>query len=85
MFCSSPKKYVQNQVNLTTTNSNSQASFDWQVFSIGRSDDIKVTCDMEVLHTDECVLGTHSCDGNATCTNTDSAYTCACNTDFEGN
>lgn len=32
----------------------------------------------------ECELGTHDCDSNATCTDTDESYTCECNDGFEG-
>ncbi|KAJ1474090.1 hypothetical protein T484DRAFT_1833638 [Baffinella frigidus] len=34
---------------------------------------------------DECCEGTHDCDDNATCTNTVSSFTCACDPGFEGN
>ena len=33
---------------------------------------------------DECAEDTHSCDDNATCTNTFGGYTCACDDGFEG-
>ena len=33
----------------------------------------------------ECTLGTHNCHGNATCTNTDGSFTCACNVGYTGN
>ena len=34
---------------------------------------------------DECVLGMHNCDGNATCYNTDGSFTCSCNEGYYGN
>jgi len=33
---------------------------------------------------DECTQGFHSCDMNATCTNTEGGYDCACNEGYEG-
>ena len=44
-------KSLTNFITLSTPASNSQTSFDWKVFSIGRSVDITVKCEMEVLHT----------------------------------
>ena len=40
-----------------------------------------------VVHSDEneCVLGTHECDVNATCTNTDGSHQCDCDAGFTGN
>ena len=29
-------------------------------------------------------LGTHNCDGNATCTNTEGSYSCECNGGYTG-
>jgi hypothetical protein len=34
--------------------------------------------------TDECALGAGTCDANATCTNTDGGYTCACDDGYTG-
>uniref|UniRef100_A0A0G4I4H5 EGF-like domain-containing protein n=1 Tax=Chromera velia CCMP2878 TaxID=1169474 RepID=A0A0G4I4H5_9ALVE len=34
---------------------------------------------------DECSDGTHNCDANAACTNTDDSFTCACNGGYAGN
>ena len=33
---------------------------------------------------DECTAGTHTCDTNAACTNTDGSFTCACNSGYTG-
>ncbi|MEK6799202.1 MAG: EGF domain-containing protein [Planctomycetota bacterium] len=33
---------------------------------------------------DECALGTHNCDVNATCTDTAGGFTCACNSGYSG-
>ncbi len=33
----------------------------------------------------ECADGTNNCHANATCTNTDGSFTCACNTGYSGN
>ena len=39
-----------------------------------------------IFHLDinECTLGTHQCNVNADCTNTDGGYTCACKIGFSG-
>jgi len=34
---------------------------------------------------DECSMGTHTCDPNANCTDTDGSYNCMCMNGFEGN
>ena len=33
---------------------------------------------------DECAIDTHSCNGNAVCTNTEGSFTCACYPGFTG-
>ena len=40
---------------------------------------------IEFLDNNECVDGTNNCHANATCTNTDGSFTCACNTGYSGN
>ena len=37
------------------------------------------------LDNNECLLSTHTCDRNATCTNTGGSFDCACNSGFQGN
>lgn len=37
------------------------------------------------LDINECTEGTHNCDGNATCTDTDGSFDCVCNTGYTGN
>ena len=39
-------------------------------------------CDADL---DECVTGLHSCAADASCTNTQGSFTCACNQGFTGN
>ena len=39
----------------------------------------------EFLDNNECADGTNNCHANATCTNTDGSFTCACNTGYSGN
>ena len=34
---------------------------------------------------DECTTGSHNCHANATCTNIDGTYSCACISGYEGN
>jgi len=33
----------------------------------------------------ECSLGTHNCNANATCINTNGGFSCSCNSGFSGN
>ena len=40
---------------------------------------------LSVLDGDECSDGSHTCDGNATCTNTPGSFMCACNSGYSGN
>ena len=47
---------MTNHVTLSTPASNSQTSFDWEVFSIGRSADLAVKCDMEIKYTGKLLL-----------------------------
>ena len=37
------------------------------------------------LDIDECKIGTHDCDLNATCHNTNGSYLCECNVGYTGN
>ena len=36
------------------------------------------------VNADECCRGNHTCDPNATCTNTEGSYQCQCNTGYTG-
>ena len=36
------------------------------------------------IDTNECYLGIDTCDGNATCNNTEGSYECVCNSGFSG-
>ena len=40
---------------------------------------------MFIHSVDECLLGLHNCDVNATCMNTDESYICSCKEGFTGN
>ena len=39
----------------------------------------------QITGVDECTDGTHDCDVNAECSNTDGNFTCACKTGYERN
>ena len=48
----------------------------------GYKDDLDTTSDPArpiCLEIDECAIGSHDCDANATCTNTEGSFDCACN------
>ena len=44
-----------------------------------------IFCVLTFSDNNECNLGTHNCNSNAACTNTDGSFTCACNTGYSGN
>ena len=37
------------------------------------------------VNTDECITGVHACDPNASCSDTEGSYLCACNVGYVGN
>jgi len=39
---------------------------------------------IKIIDNNECVLKTHNCDSNATCTNTQGSFTCKCNDGYYG-
>jgi len=39
---------------------------------------------IKIIDNNECVLKTHNCDNNATCTNTIGSFTCSCNSGYYG-
>ena len=67
------------------TVSNSRITFLFKVITIGHSSSIQIKCNLLVENTDECSLGTHNCDSNAACTNTENSFSCLCNFGFSGN
>ena len=40
---------------------------------------------MSSIDANECLLQTHNCHMNASCTNTNGSYSCTCNEGFTGN
>ena len=64
--------------------SNSKITFLFKVISLGRSDSIEIKCNLQVENTNECSIGSHNCDSNASCTDQDNGFTCTCNQGYNG-
>ena len=64
--------------------SNSRITFLFKVISIGHSNSIDIKCNLRVENTDECSVGSHSCDSNAVCTDKDDGFSCTCNQGYSG-
>ena len=43
-----------------------------------------ITLDTKLMFTDECTTNTHDCHSFATCSNTPTSFTCACNKGYSG-
>ena len=54
------------------------------MISLGHSDSIEIKCNLQVENTDECSIGSHNCDSNASCTDQDNGFTCSCNQGYIG-
>jgi len=54
------------------------------VDSFDAADVGEYTLRVELANINECTDGTHNCDGNATCTDTENGYDCTCNPGFSG-
>ena len=59
-------------------------------FIVYRDDNFLFKCKISgcnfvlIVLVDECTNGTHNCDEQASCTNTDLSFTCACNAGYTG-